>query len=321
MKLKILLSVVLLMTVPAAWAQGLDLLGVHNFSNGCPACHTPHGNSVRDLTASRFFPPGTAGNPPIPQGFTWTAASANDPISANVFLWNRGISPVTYTTWDGGTISSASVTSAQNAVVHTLMCMTCHDNSMYSQFMTRANWGFPAVVDTLAGYASPPSYGNHIGITPGTVSGGAITWGNGNLANSHPVHSVYAIQTVNGEGQTVTSTGPGLWQVTINSDNSVAFADSSIAHPAKLYAEGGNAYVECTTCHDPHRQTKYAYSNGGSWVVGAENSTVRFLRGAYSSPAAGAGNTTQDGLMNATFCRGCHYNKTQQFVINGGRPQ
>jgi len=296
----------------SAWGQA-DQLGVHSFNKGCVACHTPHSTGRTDTTTTRYFAPNQAGSPfaPIAQGFTWSASSTGQPVNGNVYLWNRALPQTTFKTWDGGQITGTDVTGPQNAEVHTLLCLTCHDNSMNSTYMSLGNW--------LAGA--------HVGFTPGTVSGGKISYGIGNLSNSHPVHIRYA--DTDGSGNVVAP--EEFWQVSINSNGTVTFRDADTnqlgdgahtGHPAKLYAEGGAAYVECASCHDPHRQTKYAYRKAnGAYAVGDDNSTVHYIRGPYSDPYALAGNTTDNGVMNAGFCRSCHYGKSMEYVNNAGAPR
>ena len=315
---------------PGSSGALLDVLGGHGSRGGCMFCHTPHSTGRLDATATVAFSPTgkIAGGPYGTETFTWAANSVGNQVSGNIYLWNRAITTVTYKTWDGGTFSSATATGPDRPEVHSLLCMTCHDNSMSSYAMTASvgtqhgGWGAPGpgMQFTSDPNANPP-YTNKIGTTPivggpnytsqdpGTtalnISNGAMTFGQGDLSRNHPVHAKYS--------------GSSLWKVTINADHSVSYVDADTnqigdsgfyGHPARLYSDGTSVYVECTSCHNPHRQTSPAYkAANGTYVVGAFGTTENYIRGPFSA---------DDGTISAGFCRSCHYSKSPEYVRNNG---
>lgn len=102
------------------------------------------------------------------------------------------------------------------------------------------------------------------------------------------------------------------WAITIT-NGAVKFTDTAFVggHPARLYvdAAGANAYVECSTCHNPH-----AWQNAVVTLAGVKTSkpTDLFVRGWYDPT---------DGASQANFCRSCHYSKTMDYWNNAGAPK
>ncbi|HEU5451985.1 MAG TPA: hypothetical protein VFU76_08370 [Terriglobales bacterium] len=303
--------------MPGSSGALMDVLGGHGSRGGCMFCHTPHSTGKIDATATKAFSPtGTvAGGPYGTETFTWSANSVGNQVSGQIYLWNRAITTVTYKTWDGSTFSSATATGPDRPEVHTLLCMTCHDNSMSSYAMTanangqHGGWGVPETGTKFDG-TTPITNGSQFteqdpGTTALNISNGVMTFGQGDLSRSHPVHAKYR--------------GSSLWKVTINADHSVSYVDADTnqigdsgfyGHPARLYSDGTDVYVECTSCHNPHRQTSPAYkSASGTYVVGAFGTTENYIRGPFS---------TTDGTISAGFCRSCHYSKSPEYVKNNG---
>ena len=277
-----------------------------HIQHGCMLCHAPHSASATISNAAvtpvgpvnklnfdgGAVPPGWT---PIPQ------PNGGGNVAGSIYLWGTALTAQTYTTWDGSNISSANVTNGKySAVVHTLLCMSCHDNANSGYLMglgygkpTGNEWGVTNVVTD--------AYGDHIGLS--TMNSAGTSWDTGSsLQNSHPVHAVY-------------SSGGTNWKINTDGtfvDTTFALTNTLNGHPAKLWMDGGVAYVECTTCHDPHRETEFAFWNGSAYTVGTPNSTVFYLRGPYTDPTSGNGNT------NANFCRSCHYSKSQAYQDNSG---
>lgn len=187
----------------------------------------------------------------------------------SMYLWGREIPTGTYNTYGGGTVKlalNASTGESTDTATHTILCLSCHDTTFS---------GVTAV---------------HESTTLG--SNNAIGKG-GDLTHDHPVHVVYP------QGD------PTFFNVTIGAapDYRVSFSDSSATafaygHPARLYSAGdGNAYVECSSCHNPHawKSAVQTTSTGKKAVT-----TVKFLRGAY---VLGSSTTNYDG---PNFCMSCH---------------
>lgn len=355
-------------------------------NRGCALCHTPHSTSAMvaastvsnasatanvtykslDATIPGNTTPGTTvlnaidpktGNPfTLFSGVDFTTSTpATYPIkmskdgqalAGNIYLWANPIGTVSYTTWDGGTLSGTAATLTKNdPEVHSLMCLSCHDTSNNSHDW--ANYPVPtsptytdATKTTLVyvgGSELPNDWGGisadgkgyeggevgGVGRTKFTATGANNGWENGSLMNSHPVHAVYP-----GAGSPAVNY---YWRISVDANQNVTFNDTLFAldpananakgHGAKLWAKGGVAYVECTSCHEPHRLTSYAYKNGGNWVVGGNNSTSYYIRGAWTNDGTGTeatGRTTPDGRANAAFCRSCHFSKAQEYITNLG---
>jgi hypothetical protein len=323
LKLSLVVLAIIAVAATATWAQvpataqSNETTG-HVGRRGCTYCHTPHGKNVTLLATASNTGLTLTTNPTMAvdidpaatlPGTGIALAKVGKPAGSNVFLWANPLSPVTYQTWDGGTISTAGLTTA-DAAAHTLMCMTCHDTSNNTHDFGGTLGGIANNAQGQPAYT--PNHLNGIGNTfwvgpAGSQTGGweatgTAGWGTGTLTSSHPVHRPYPSNNK-------------YWAVTV-SGNAVTFTDAAFdlgdgntGHPAKLYAQGGVAYIECTSCHDPHRETEYAYKAAGTWRFGE---TENYLRGPF---VAG------DGALQANFCRSCHYDKTQAFINAAGAAQ
>lgn len=335
-------------TVPSNWT------GMNGQANIGVANGTPYGNATTKFANTN--PMNTWGP------FLYVPVSLGQQISGNIYLWGRAITTVTYTTWDNNTVSSAGATEASPAV-HTLLCMTCHDNSMSGSMSgvgtACAPWTAVPGAGTYAnGTPYAPLYNGsttcgYIGVSqPYGVSGNAtitgalpktwssvngtptlsngvgptftanvLNWGSnpqGNLADNHPVHVIYPKNGIDRFGKIE------YWQVQIQTNPSgkqyVQYVDQDsnhigdsgfVGHPGRLYTDGSNVYIECSSCHNPHRQTSPAWINysQSAYYVGAAGTTTAYIRGPYS---------LQDGTISAGFCRSCHYGKSPEFINNGG---
>jgi len=326
--------------------------GGGHMSRGCVLCHTPHnggGVTVQGTSAGIT----TWNNACVATGGCAGAqgAAVGQQTAGNIYLWGQALGQLTYTSWDttGNTsFSAAGVTTGlgvlSNPQVHSLMCLSCHDGSTTG---SSYDLGYSTAVGIANGGAGglqtgTSSTGATSGFTPPHLNGVSWSsynggWSNGSLMNSHPIHAHYTIGGV---------AVPGLWGVTLNKTAfTVFFNDTSFnywsaygvtGHPARLWTDGADAYVECTSCHEPHRFSQCAFptngswnpADGGTWKVCPVNSTVYYLRGPYSDAnattdgpshsALPTGNTTANGEMNAQFCRSCHYDKSVEYFNQGG---
>jgi len=349
-KMFALVLAILVMAATAAWgttastltADGAAGAGGH-MSHGCLLCHTPHASGQLQYTAAvttKALPAGAYATSTAPAAGAWVPAGSGLNRGVSVYLWLNPLTPITYTTWDGSALSNNGAETAQNPEVHSLLCLSCHDGSVTGN--THDMGGTLAVAGTKApsGATSTPTYNvpNYSGIPVTQYTGAASNngWGAGDLQSTHPVHVIYPT-TYNG----TTITGPNAyWAVSITGGpgGTVTFKDTTFdlgiaaatggeatGHPARLYTDGANAYVECTTCHEPHRETNYAYKNGATWKIGGTNSTAYYIRGPFNAPAAtlphGGGNSTMNGTTSANFCRSCHYDKSMAYITANGAPQ
>ncbi len=330
-----LVLAILVMAATAAWASSggttlaADPANTGHIGRGCLLCHTPHAAGqlqYNPAATTSNLPAGaytaTAGN--TGKG-SWAPAAAGLNRGVSVYLWLNPITPITYTTWDGGTLVSNGAETAQNPEVHSLLCLSCHDGAVTGG--THDMGGTLANAGTVApsGAINTPTYNipNYSGTSVTQWNGAG--WNPGDLQSTHPVHTIYPT-TYN----TTTSqyTGPNTyWAVSISGGlgGTVTFKDTTfdlgisagtggeaMGHPGKLYTDGTNAYVECTSCHEPHRETNYAYKNGGTWLIGGTASTIDYIRGPFG---------TTNGTANAGFCRSCHYDKSLAYITASGAQQ
>jgi hypothetical protein len=243
------LGIVLLAALAFGQAPEDELLGPHEFGEGCFGCHAPH-----------------------------NGATANGLAAANgkLYLWARSLNIGTYSTYNDQ-FTLTTNTQYSDPVVHSQLCFSCHDGSVSKP-----------MGDVYVRAKMRVAYG-------------------GNLTNDHPVHVQYI-------------PGGTYWKVTITGENanfddtSYTMTTGATGHPAKLFVSGTDLYVECTTCHNPHRYTKYAYptKNGSGnqvYVLGGSGSTEAFIRGPYSRT---------NGALSAAFCRSCHYGLAMEYVNNSG---
>jgi hypothetical protein len=237
-KLFFLVLVAVLVFSAPAWAQYSDpLLGPHNVAEkGCKACHAPHNGAKMN--------------------------GGTDEGTGVVYLWGRDFKAATYTTFGGGSFTTVSNPAETDPVVHTQMCLSCHDG----------------------------------GISDATMSSDAKLPNDGfSLENDHPVHVTY---------NPATTQRPYNWNIQIVNGRA-SFVDTTwvAGHPARLYvdAAGTTAYVECSTCHNPHSFNRAVVRIAGVYQV---KPSSRFVRGWYD-PA--------DGKSKSDFCRSCHYSKTDVY--------
>jgi len=292
--------------------------------HGCLLCHAPHTNNPTSASGGSTYTGYSATAAPAlytspgvlnpNYGADW-AGQASGPATiagaivngslnnASIYLWAAALTPQTYTTWDSthannNTFTATGVTKA-DAKVHTLLCMSCHDNATGSHEMSSyANGNNPSGFINIA-----TADGEAVGQSQYMYNGGSPAWGSASsLLKSHPVHTQYV--------------GGGKYWL-INTDGT--FVDSTVGllaygHPAKLWADGSttNYFVECTTCHDPHRETKTAIWNGSRYIVSTTANTIFYVRGPYADP----GTAGTNGSQNADFCRSCHYDKTSIYVTS-----
>jgi len=350
-----LILVLLLMASVTVWAQGINPITPNGLPNesadsnaghmqhGCHLCHVPH-------TTGTIEQPGAGLSISATAAYNLTGAAATGvqgagvglPNAGTIYLWGQSLSPFTYNTWDnsGGQLSASGL-KASSPAVHSIMCLSCHDCAVSG-----------SAYDVLGSLGGPGTFGtnNIASFNPNTSAvadtcyvGGATNngWGacatgaSPGLVTDHPVHALYPVKT--------TDNNYGLyWTVTINAATAstpatVSFTDASFipytggaayaGHPGKLYTDGNFAYVECTSCHEPHRFEHVAYQTqgtAGTWVVdpgglGAAPTTVDYIRGPYNIPGnREGGNVVANGEQNAGFCRSCHYDKSANYINNGG---
>src|SRR5262249_188884 len=107
-------------------------------------------------------------------------------------------------------------------------------------------------------------------------------------------------------GCTIDATGKLTWT---NPDTYQANFNNTYGHPIRFYGVAGtgsgSAYIECTTCHNPHSMNRARYKNGTGATLYANSAFL--VRGWYDRFNS-ASNSTQQ------FCRSCHYSKSNEYV-------
>jgi hypothetical protein len=216
------------------------------------------------------------------------------------------------------------------------MCLSCHDGAVSdgTYDMGGPLGGPNGLSGSQAGFAPAQYSGAASSFWTGNTSfngWGAGSTGSSGLLTTHPVHALYPVHSGdNHYGQ--------YWGVSINTvggASTVSFTESAFipytggaayaGHPAKLYSDGAFAYVECTSCHEPHRFGHVAFQTKGTsgpWVVDTTSTptTVDYIRGPYNLPASegAGGNNVANGEQNAGFCRSCHFEKSADYINYNG---
>jgi hypothetical protein len=208
-----------------------------------------------------------------------------DPTSANaaqgdVYLWGRNLVAKSYNVFGGTTFTvPAAITDEKDTLFHTAACLSCHDGSV-----------------TIAGMT-----GKSLEDVDGKT--GITTYlGSDDLTNDHPVHVPYTASTYNWP-VTIDANGTLTW----GTDANTAAFTANYGRTVRFYATtngGGQAMVECTTCHNPHLELAYKGTIKGT--KGTVVPSKWFIRGWYNEVAS-SNSTTQ-------FCRQCHYSKSNEYV-------
>jgi hypothetical protein len=205
-----------------------------------------------------------------------------DPATGGDSLWGRNFLATTYTTSGGGVLVTASSYPRSDPMFHTAACLSCHDGTVAVGGMTGQSF------ETVDGIRVP---------TYMAADGQSLT-------NDHPVHVPYPC-------------GGDHWPCTVDAGGAVIFssADAGTVHftktygrPARFYPATGNvggvAYVECSTCHNPHAMNYARYQINGVTVV---KPTRFFVRGWYDAENPGSNSALQ-------FCRSCHYAQSNEYA-------
>ena len=199
------------------------------------------------------------------------------------YLWGRDFIAKTYYSFGGESFTTASSFSETDPLFHTAACLSCHDGSVTVAGMTGQSF------ETVNGN-KVPTY---------------LATDGYSLENDHPVHVTYSPGGYNWPG-TVDANGKVVWD---NTDAAASwFTNNSYGHPIRFYGVAGtttgSAYVECSTCHNPHSMNYAKITIGTTKLV---KPTRFFVRGWYDSANPASNSATQ-------FCRSCHYSKSNEYV-------
>jgi hypothetical protein len=245
-------------------------LGPHNIDGrGCLSCHVPHSPFVESE----------------PQG------------SPGVILWGKELKYLFYTTSTRDTFALEDrINSPEDPVFHTVVCLACHDASIARLGMLGNT--FEALTSMAKSYRNDDDLGRTF--------------------TAHPVHVPYLPNT--GCGVPTPGCNPYHWPSAVDASGSLNWSqDTYSKHFTEIYGRsvrfystprnGGQAMVECASCHDPHSLafSEGRLSNGKTGIVPSRN----FVRGWYD-----AEDKKSDSVSK--FCRSCHYGNSNEFVQKKG---
>jgi len=188
--------------------------------------------------------------------FCHTPHGADTGIAAP--LWNRAQTVASFTVYSSTTLDTTPGQPSGTS----LACLSCHDGTV----------AFDAIrnLPGSGGYnpAAPSAGWTFVG-APGNVMPAGITNIGTDLSNDHPISMVYADARSPSSGSASQTAGFRAI-VTTGSKKCVGGADcnDAAALPLSSADVGGEAnYVQCTSCHDPHRSDTPTFlrkSNVGS---------------------------------------------------------
>jgi len=188
--------------------------------------------------------------------------------------------------WNAPDVTPEAVTKApgitqEEPLFHSFMCLTCHDGVIAPMSMITRDFD---TQKTFMRYDldRQPRIG------------------------SHPVHVPY--RPNDGCGEPSELCDPDHWPSRINASGVITWTGDQFLQqladtygsPAHFYAttqDGGEAMVECSTCHNPHSMQDARVKTGDEVLV---RPTQAFLRGWYETEGKHADTMSK-------FCRSCHY--------------
>jgi hypothetical protein len=177
----------------------------------------------------------------------------------------------------------------ERPLFHTFVCLTCHDGNL-------------ARISLMG-----RRFVRGKGVEPATDLELART------NDSHPVHVPYLPN--DGCDVQAPDCNPDHWpsrvgpggELTWVGDKFSEYFDTIYGRPVRFYPtaeSGGQAMVECSTCHNPHSMQSAQYKLQGK--VQAKPSQA-FLRGWYETQGKNSDTVSK-------FCRSCHYGQAGNFV-------
>jgi len=191
--------------------------------------------------------------------FCHTPHGADTAVAAP--LWNRAQTTATFSVYSS---SSLDATPTQPTGT-SLACLSCHDGTV----------AFDAIRNQpgSGGYdpAAPSAGWAFTGAATGNKMPDGITLLGTDLRNDHPISMVFADARSPSSGSASQTAGFRTVTTTGNKKcvgNGIADCDDPAALPLSSATIGGSAdYVQCTSCHDPHRSDTPTFlrkSNAGS---------------------------------------------------------
>ncbi len=151
-------------------------------------------------------------------------------------LWNRTLSTQVYTLYNSSTLDSNPT--AQQPFGVSKACLSCHDGTV----------GFNALLNNR-GPGNPAAVGVDQTMPDGPTR---IAEGGTDLSNDHPISMRYSL--ANSPSGT-SGTDDHATGFNLEADNGAGrfFVSDLPLYAASGGAAAGSDYVQCGTCHDPHR--------------------------------------------------------------------
>ena len=169
-------------------------------------------------------------------------------------LWNKPSTGTIYTSYDSTTIDGTILAVGSVSIA----CLTCHDGTQAMDAVINAPGSGLGTAD-IDGLIK---IGNGLAMSAGVAVLGA------DLSNDHPIGIQYGgfevagvqidpdfmatgdLSATAGLNTATINNGPVWWVNTSAGGNTGRDKEDMI-----LYTRGGEPYVECATCHDPHENT------------------------------------------------------------------
>ncbi len=185
------------------------------------------------------------------------------------------------------TLVLASVSAAQDLGPHNINgqgCLSCHTSNTVDPNNVAVSFNFGTFSEQDPSFHSAVCLSCHDGTLAGSGS---------SFAHNHPVDMPYPVGSDGYWPGFVTKTGVSF---------KLSNFDTVYGRPLRFYVASGKAYVECSTCHDPHNQSVAVVTINGQTFT---KRTRKFVRAWYDD-------SSQIGNSSAQFCRSCHYDQSNE---------
>jgi hypothetical protein len=207
--------------------------------------------------------------------------------------WGKELKYLSYTTAGNGAVAIVErMNRPGDPIFHTTVCMACHEASIAKLGMVGSAF------DTIGPIGT--SYAD-----------------NGQFARTFTVHPVHVPYLPNTGCDAPSSTcNPNHWPSVIDFSGVLNWTQDPYSRrfgeiyprSVRFYStadNGGQAMVECASCHDPHSQgyTEKRSADGQTILVRSKS----FVRGWYD-----VDDKKNDPVSK--FCRSCHYASSNEFV-------
>ncbi len=234
-------------------------------------------STKHNLSVSGSGPVGAAGEKEI-------CAFCHTPHGANNFpgspLWNREVSGETYTVYSSPSLDAEAIRGSVLAqpAGSSKLCLSCHDGTLAINVVNVLG-GQQNVTIPMSGLAGDDTMPGGAGAQTGYTRDLGV-----DLSNDHPISLTYDATLAGADGE--------LYDPSGQSHIAVPGPGSHPAVPLEPTGGGGEAQVQCATCHDPHIADP------------AASAPIKFLRLERFQAAAPAQGSFSQG--SDIVCLACH---------------